>query len=177
MKDQRFMRGWLQGFMDGEGCISFIKKENGHKQTYCRIYVGNTERNIMMTCAKYLTSLDIEFRVRTRPASPPRKAFYLLYISQHTSILRYAKLVGFASEQKTKTMNEVVEYINRGPMYPKKLMYDLYVTKKMSLPDICRHFGKHRYQQWYFSKLLKKYGIPTRTQSEAIKIALTKSSR
>lgn len=175
MKNHIFMRGWLRGFMDGEGCISFLRKEDGHKQTYCRIYVGNTDPSLIVVCREYLSALGINYSFRIRKSVPPRKPLELVYISQQVSLLRYAKLIGFASEQKSATMAAVVEYIeSRGPKYSRDLMFDLYVKQKMSLPDICRHFGKHGKQQWYFSKLLREYGIATRSKSEAVKIALAK---
>lgn len=178
MKNSQFARGWLSGFFDGEGHIQFLRKEDGHHQTICRLYAGNTDPSLIKACGAALDLLSIDYRVYTYVKLPPRKPLTTIYISRHASLLRFAKLVGFSSDPKTKTLERVVEYINsRGPIYTKEILFDLYVTKKMSFPDICRHFGKHSKQQWYFSKLMRNYGIKTRSQSVAIKLALSKGAR
>lgn len=178
MINHRFTRGWLSGFFDGEGHIQFLRKEDGHKQSICRLYVGNTDVTLIAACQKALDKLKIDYRVYLYSRKPPRKTMTTIYISRHLSLLRFAKLIGFSSASKTETMNHVIDYIkSRGPRYSRQVMYDLYIKKKMSLPDICRHFGKHSKQQWYFSKLLLKYGIQTRTKSVAVKLALAKRAQ
>lgn len=172
------MCAWLRGFFDGEGCVSFIPKGGKHRQTYCRLYVGNTDPSLIATCRRYFEAIGIEYSFRVRKCEPPRKPLALIYVSKHASLLRFAKTVGFASDAKRSTMEALVAYIeSRGPMYSKQLMRDLYVRQKMSLPEICRHFGKHSRQQWYFSKLLRDYGIPLRSKSDAVKIALKKRAK
>jgi hypothetical protein len=111
-----FMAGWLRGFFDGEGSISYRKTSNGTKHTTYCLSVTNTDFALMDICQLYLETLGIEFGEWKIRVKPNRKPIRTLHVARAADVLRFAQLVGFGAPAKAARLAEAVAWINREPV-------------------------------------------------------------
>jgi len=116
-----FMAGWLRGFFDGEGSVSFRKESSGRKHTAYYLTVTNTDALLMDTCQEYLAMLGIEFSEWSIRRRRNRKPCRTLHICRADSIRIYAEKVGFMAPEKAARLKQIMEWINR-PTVGEKLL-------------------------------------------------------
>lgn len=112
-----FMCGWLRGFFDGEGSISFKVFVKGKKHTSYYLTVGNTDIVLMNKCKHYLDRLGIghtKFEYRKREN---RKRFYILHICKAIDVLKFYDLIGFNSPEKQARLETTINWITRDKKY------------------------------------------------------------
>ena len=116
------MRGWLRGFYDGEGWVTFwrgLNKKRGWATVTKEVGVGNTDLSLMVRCEEYLRAFSIRAN-RMLTVSKSKEGFrdfHRLLISNNENIARFSAEIGFGSQEKTKKLEAILAFISSPDKY------------------------------------------------------------
>jgi len=112
-ESKSYMAGWLRGFFDGEGSVSFRKQSAGRKHTSYYVTVTNTDPILMNLCGTFLTALGIAWTEWPVRRMQNRKPCRVLHITRAASIKVFQSRVGFYAKDKQAKLDQIVDWINR----------------------------------------------------------------
>ena len=94
--------GWLGGFADGEGCVSYNPKG---------IIITNTVLGLLLHYQTGLNVLGVYSRLRGpyQSRNPKHKPVYRLAIQRQKDIVLWAELVGFQDLTKQANIQRLVD--------------------------------------------------------------------
>jgi hypothetical protein len=161
-----FYRAWLQGFWDGEGCVSVTDRGRYHLE------VANTDMALVAFCEEALKALDIYYIRRDRPGYKAHyKPVAIITIATRDGVREFARIVGFQSSAKRERLARMVAdqsarkpYNNmRGALTPsRELLEQLYVKEGLTLGEIAVRLGYGVGGRDRIAAHLNRHGIPRR---------------
>ncbi len=106
-----FVRALIQGLFDTDGCV----EKRGH------LSFSNISLTLIKDLQRLLLLFGIVSRLRERKGgimdftgkAYKTKKYYELMVCQKTSVLNFHKEIGFRIERKQKTLNQIVDSINK----------------------------------------------------------------
>lgn len=105
MSSDDFMRGWLAGYLDGEGCVS---KSNKLKRI-SRVIFTSTEYELIEICVNYLNYFGIKSFVCARKNNNPKHACaYDVTVARAENIDKLSRLLSEHPTRKARAMQGVL---------------------------------------------------------------------
>ena len=112
MNNMEFYKGWISGFWDGEGSVSFYKTKQSPNSYNRALSVLNSEKNLIDKASQVLSTLGIKSRLyvlTNRKGSLGNKTLWVLKISDAHSIRKFAEQIGFQSKEKQDKLQKLLD--------------------------------------------------------------------
>lgn len=136
MHSDDFLRGWLQGFFDGEGG-AYLSRYGKRQATVCKIRVSNTEKALIDFASAALDRLRIGHRVYCAKNRGTKSGkYYSVVIHRQLEVRKFIEQIGLVTPRKIERTEAMLAWINRPPEQRKQANRRLgrFVSGRRELP-------------------------------------------
>lgn len=112
MNNNDFMRGWLRGLWDGEGCVLFHSyNQDWRPASKTRtLTLANTDEHLINKCSTTLHDLGIPNHIYTQNGRGRlgSKQLWTVNITHRIAIMKFASIIGFECSDKAQKLNALI---------------------------------------------------------------------